>query len=141
MTAVPRTVVLDSGGLSGAATHDPGLHALLTAAVRLGSRVVVPAVVLAETISGRRSDAAVWHTVNRLVVEDLTRDVAAEAGALRERAEGVRAKKKDLTVDALVAATARRHAPSLVVTSDPGDLRLLCDGADVVVLHPRDAGA
>lgn len=138
MTEPSRTVVLDSGGLSGAVTHDPDLHALLTAAVRMGSRVVVPAVVLAETITGRQTDAAVWHTVNRLVVEDLSRDVAGEAGALRERAESVRAKKKDLTVDALVAAAARRHAPSLVVTTDPDDLRLLCDGADVVVLHPRD---
>lgn len=138
MISPPRTIVLDSEGLSRAASQDPGVHAFLTAAVRLGGRVLVPTVALAEVVTGKSSDARTWHVVNRLVVEDLTRDVAGQAGALRERAETVRAKKKDLTVDAIVAAVARHHAPSLVLTGDVRDLTLLCDGADVAVHHPRD---
>lgn len=139
MKSPARTVVLDSEGLSRAAVKDPDVHAFLTAAKRQGNRVLVPVVVLAEVITGKPSDAQVWHTINRLATEDFTRDVAAEAGALRERAEGVRAKKKDVTVNAIVAAVARQHAPSVVLTCDVEDLELLCDGADVIVRHPRDA--
>jgi predicted nucleic acid-binding protein len=138
VTGPLRSIILDSEGLSRAAAHDPGLHVFLTAAARQGHRVIVPAVVLAEVVTGRPADARLWHIVNRLVVDDLTREVAAEAGALRERAQAVRAKKRDLTVDALVAATARRHAPSVVLTADTDDLELLCDGADVRVRHPHD---
>jgi predicted nucleic acid-binding protein len=47
--------------------------------------------------------------------------------------EGVRRKKRDLTVDAIVAATAVELAPSVVVTADKSDLELLVDGFDVKV--------
>jgi predicted nucleic acid-binding protein len=117
---------------------DVGVHAFLTAAVRLGSRVLIPTVVLTEVVTGKPSDAQIWHVVNRLVTEDLTRDVAGHAGAIRQEVEAVRAKKKDLTVDAIVAAVARHHTPSLVLTSDVRDLTLLCSGADITVCHPRD---
>ncbi len=133
MSAQPRTIVLDSPGLSLAAAHDRGIQVFLTAAVRQGSRVVVPTVILAEIITGKPADARVWHAVNRLVTHDVSREIAAEAGALRERAAGIRVKKKDLTVDAIVAAVACAHAPSLLLTSDNADLTTLCAGADVQV--------
>ncbi len=130
-----RTVVLDCGGLSQATAKDPAVHTVLTAAARKGTRVLVPAVVLAEVLTGQARDAQVWHTVNRLVVEPVDRDLGGEAGPLRQRARSVRKKTRDLTVDAIVAAVARRYAPSLVLTCDDEDLALLCDGADVVVHH------
>ena len=134
-----RTVVLDSEALSLVAGKDADILAFLSFARRYRNRVVVPTAVLAEVITGRASDAQVWHAVNRLVTQDITRDIAGEAGALRERAEEVRAKKKDLTVDAMVAAVARQFAPSVVLTCDVEDLKLLCEGANVVVRHPREA--
>lgn len=55
------------------------------------------------------------------------------AGALRARADSGRRKKRDLTVDAIVAATAAELAPSVVITADKPDLELLVDGYDVKV--------
>jgi predicted nucleic acid-binding protein len=76
--------------------------------------------------------------INRLNVEEITRDIAAAAGALRQRGASARRKKRDLTVDAVVAAVALKYAPSAVVTSDVDDLSLLCSGADIRVIHPDD---
>jgi hypothetical protein len=45
----------------------------------------------------------------------------------------VRRKKRDLTVDAIVAATAVELAPSVVITGDASDLALLLDGFDVKI--------
>jgi hypothetical protein len=45
----------------------------------------------------------------------------------------VRRKKRDLTVDAIVAATAVELAPSVVITADKSDLELLLVGFDVKV--------
>ncbi len=59
--------------------------------------------------------------------------LAMRAGALRSRAERTRRKKRDLTVDAIVAATAIEMGPSVVVTSDGQDLELLVAGFDVKV--------
>ena len=134
MTALPRTIVLDSAGLSQAAARNPSVHALLTMTAQHGGRILVPAVVLAEVLTGQARDAQVWHTVNRLVVEPVDRHIGAEAGPLRERARS-RRKKRDLTLDALVAAVARQYAPSIVLTCDDTDFALLCDDADVVVQH------
>lgn len=55
------------------------------------------------------------------------------AGALRARADTVRRKKRNLTVDGIVAATAVWVAPSVVNTADKPDLELLVDGYDVKV--------
>lgn len=57
------------------------------------------------------------------------------AGALRARAGRVRRKRRDLTVDAIVAATAVELPRSVVITADKPDLdlELLVDGFDVKV--------
>ncbi|MFT4217051.1 MAG: hypothetical protein QM619_07690 [Micropruina sp.] len=60
---------------------------------------------------------------------------AARAGVLREHAEPLRRKKRDLTVDAVVAAVAISLQPAVIVTGDPADLRLLTAGTDVKVVH------
>ena len=106
----------------------------LAAARDNSQRVVVPAVVAAEVITGTTSDAGVYRVVRRLVTEPISFQIAARAGELRERAESVRRKKRDLTVDALVAAVAIAQAPSVVLTADPDDLRLLTEGHDVRVI-------
>jgi hypothetical protein len=62
------------------------------------------------------------------------------ASALCVRAEKVRRKKPDLTVDDIVAATAVERVPSVVITGDSSlarikgpDLELLVDGFDAKV--------
>lgn len=130
----PRTVVLDTEAVAAASRNEPAMRARLAAARRNEQRVVVPAVVLAELITGKPADARVWRILGRLPIVDITGAIAAQAGALREQAQSVRRKKRDLTVDAVVAAVATSLQPSVVVTADTNDLRLLTVGHDVRVL-------
>ncbi len=134
MTDRPRTVVLDAEALAALAQRRLGMAERLEAARRGDHRVVIPAVVIAEVMSGSADDASVWHVLRRVPVIDLDASIAARAGALRVRAERVRRKKRDLTVDAIVAATALRVAPAAVLTGDVHDLDLLLEGEDVRVL-------
>jgi len=132
-----ETLVLDSQALSAIVRKDRRIQVILTAARHNDRRTVVPAVVLAEVMTGGPGDAAYWHAVGRLVLADTTPPIAARAGALRERATAVRKKKRDLTVDAIVAATAQDFAPSVIATSDPADMTLLAPQPDVRVLAVR----
>lgn len=84
-------------------------------------------------MTGHPADAALRHVVNRLV-PDTTVATAAHAGALRMRTEHLRRKKRDLTVDAIVAATAVALAPSVIITGDPADLSALITDADVHIV-------
>jgi predicted nucleic acid-binding protein len=129
-----RTVVLDAQALAAACRDDPVMRDRLVAAHHNQQRVVVPVIVMAEVMTGAATDTKVWHVVGRLAQEDITAAHAARAGGLRERAEQVRRKKRDLTVDAVVASVAISVTPSVVLTSDVDDLRLLTTGHDVIVL-------
>lgn len=95
--------------------------------------MLIPAVVLAEVATGAPSDAAIWHVLSKIPTLDLPQSVAMRAGALRTRDERVRRKRRDLTVDALVAATAVEFAPAVVITGDTSDLALLVEGFDVKI--------
>ena len=64
----------------------------------------------------------------------MTAGIGYRAGQLRATAVRVRRKRRDLTVDAIVAATALTlPAPVVVLTSDPEDLRLLLAGTRIAV--------
>lgn len=130
---VARVLILDSEAVSALAEKRKGMAERLAAAQQADHRVLIPAVVLAEVATGAPSDAAIWHVLGRIPTLDLPEGVAMRAGALRARAERVRRKKRDLTVDAIVAATAVELAPSVVITSDQADLELLVEGFDVKV--------
>lgn len=130
---VARVLILDSEAVSALAEKRPGMAERLAAAQQADHRVLIPAVVLAEVAKGAPNDAAIWHLLGRIPTLDLPEGVAMRAGALRARAERVRRKKRDLTVDAIVAATAVELAPSVVITADKSDLELLVDGFDVKV--------
>jgi predicted nucleic acid-binding protein len=129
-----RVVILDSEVLARASSNDRHVGERLAAARDNGQRVLLPAVVVTEVITGRPTDAAVYRVMKRLVAETITLDLAARAGELRERVGGARRKKRDLTVDAIVAAVAIARAPSVVLTADPDDLLLLTEGHDVRVI-------
>lgn len=128
-----RALILDAEAVSALAEQREGMAERLAAAQQSDHRVLIPAVVLAEVATGAPTDAAIWHVLSKIPTLDLPQGVAMRAGALRTRAERVRRKKRDLTVDALVAATAVELAPSVVLTGDTSDFELLVDGYDVRV--------
>lgn len=130
---VARVLILDSEAVSALAEQRNGMAERLAAAQQADHRVLIPAVVLAEVATGAASDAAIWHVLGKVPTLDLPQGVAIRAGALRTRAERVRRKKRDLTVDAIVAATAVELAPSVVLTADIPDLELLVEGFDVKI--------
>ena len=132
---VVRAIVLDTAALSALARGSGSTMARLSAAHDMDVPVVFPAVVLAEIMTGGPADAAVWRIVNRISPIDITVGIASHAGRLRENAESVRRKKRDLTVDAVVAASALELAPCLLVTGDPDDMILLTAGSGVKVVR------
>jgi predicted nucleic acid-binding protein len=130
---VARVLILDSEAVSALTEQRDGMAERLAAAQQADHRVLIPAVVLAEVATGAPSDAAIWHVLGKIPTLDLPQGVAMRAGALRSRGERVRRKKRDLTVDAIVAATAVELAPSVVITADMSDLEVLVEGFDVKV--------
>ena len=125
--------MLDSQAVSALADGARGMAERLEAARRLDARVVIPCVVLAEVMTGGAEDASIWNVLRRFPVIDLDTGLSARAGGLRQRAERARRKKRDLTLDALVAAVAVRVKPAVVITTDPEDFGLLLDGHDVKI--------
>jgi len=130
---VTPTVVFDSEALSSVARQDRAALLTLSAAKANRQRVVVPTAVLAEVFTGKQSDAAVWHVLSRVLTCDLTTSIAARAGALRRQASKVRAKRRDMTIDAIVVATAEELAPAVIVTGDPDDMTMLVTNQQVRV--------
>lgn len=128
-----RVLILDSEAVSALAEQRRGMAERLTAAQQADHRVLIPAVVLAEVATGAPSDAAIWHVLGKIPTLDLPQGIAMRVCALRARTDRVRRKKRDLTVDALMAATAVELAPSAVITAGKSDLELLVDGFDVKV--------
>lgn len=100
---------------------------------RTDSSLHVSDVTVAEATDGTARDAAIRRTTKALRLEPVTEEVGYQAGALRAAAVGGRRKAHDLTVDAVVAATALTlPRPAVVLTSDPADLELLLADSDHV---------
>jgi predicted nucleic acid-binding protein len=127
-----ETVVLDASALSAAARGTAGMLAWFTAALECDRLPVVSALTITEATDGSVRDAQVRRVLRRLDVRDVTPERAFAAGAMRA---GVRRRKqRDLTVDAVVAATAASlPGPVVVLTSDASDLTALLEGTDVRV--------
>lgn len=128
-----RVLILDSEAVSALAEQRKGMAERLAAAREADHRVLIPTVVLAEVATGAPTDAAIWHVLGRIPTVDLPQRVSMFAGTLRARADSMRRKKRDLTVDVIVAATAVELAPAVVITADKPDLELLPDGFEVKV--------
>lgn len=121
-------LTLDSEVLTALADGDPRAVAVVKAAREVGAFVHVPAVVLAETVTGDSGrDAAVNRAVSRLSIEDADEDVGRLAGRLRF-ATGL----TEATLDALVVATAAVRGGRRLVSVDR-DVRRLADRAEVQV--------
>ncbi|RHW27258.1 twitching motility protein PilT [Nocardioides immobilis] len=101
---------------------------------RTDSALYASAVTLAEVADGTARDANVRRAAKALRVQPVTTEIGYAAGRLRFGAARSRRKPRDLTVDAVVAATALAvPGPAVVLTSDGADLRLLLEGTAVRV--------
>jgi predicted nucleic acid-binding protein len=130
----PHSFVLDAEALSALAAGERRMQAWAAVARRTDSTLYASAVTLAEVTDGSARDAGVRRITKALQIEDVTDGIGYAAGRLRSAAASARRKSRDLTVDAVVAATALELPPPVVVlTSDGGDLRLLLAGTSVKV--------
>jgi predicted nucleic acid-binding protein len=121
----PHSILLDSEALSAFADDGRQMQAWATVARRTDSTLHTSAVTLAEVTDGTARDARVRRAANALRVEEVTEEIGYNAGRLRASAAS-RRKARDMTVDAVVAATALAlHGPVVVLTTDDGDLELL----------------
>lgn len=110
----PR-LVLDSGGLIALSRDDPRARAFL--ATRGGAEVIVPAVVVAETVRGNARDAAVNRILAAIgnvvsVDEALARSAGSLIGSTKSEAGAV---------DALVVASSAAAGGGIILTSDVDD--------------------
>ena len=135
MSALPlESILLDNHALTGLVANAPAMQVWAAYAIKHGSTIYVSAVTLAEATSGSPRDAELRRRVNGLKVCDATVSIGYSAGALRARAAERRRKPRDLTVDAVLAATALTLAGrTCIVTGDPHDFELLLGGSDVRV--------
>lgn len=130
------TVVLDSGALDRATTNFE-FRRVLRRLVENGCIPVVPAVVLAEAITGRPQDAATNQTIKRFDTVDTNQATARQAGALRHRANRSSSRRLPSAIDAIVAAHAVEVGAGFVFTTDPADLqRLLANHPKLHVESP-----
>jgi len=128
-----RRVILDAGGILALSRGDGDARAALERARAEGYVVVIPTPVLAQVHRGGRDRAHVDRVVNKVdALIPTSEETARLAGALLE------ASGTDDPVDAIVVAEALAAAPSVIITSDAGDVRRLLqtqsDGVRVAVV-------
>lgn len=122
---LPRTrrLILDSGGVIALSRGSGDARAALDRARRDGFIVAIPTPVIAEVHRGGRDHALIDRIINAVDVAIPTSEATARlAGALQAVAGLADA------VDAIVAAEALNAAPSVILTSDPDDIRRLLEG-------------
>ena len=124
LTARPGRLILDACGVSAIANGNGVARAAVDRARRDGWLVAIPAPVLAEVHTGRPDHAHIDRVVNAVdMLVPTSADRARQAGELRSKS-GV----LDV-VDAIVVAEAVAMVPSVILTSDPDDIRRLIDAA------------
>lgn len=125
------TLILDAGAVIALARADHRARAFVLRAQELGAEVVVPPVVVAETVRGDGPRDAAVNRVLKAVgeVPSTTETTARVAGALLGVA------KSNATVDALVVAEAVGRAGAQILTADARDLGNLAAGRPEVRVH------
>jgi len=130
----PHALLLDSEALSALASDDRRIQPWASFARRTDSTFHASTVTLAEVTDGSAGDANVRRVMKAIRLEAVSAEIGYAAGALRAPAAKSRRKARDLTVDAVVAATALAlRAPVVVLTSDDSDLALLLQDTSVRV--------
>lgn len=127
--APPPRLILDSGAVIALSRGDTRARAFLQRAVALGAEVLIPAVVIAETVRGSARDA----TVNRVIgavdsIAHVDEAVGRAAGGL------LGAARMSQAIDAVVVAIAASGGGH-VLTSSPDDLTRLAVHTTGVSIH------
>lgn len=125
-----ETLILDASAVIALAKGQKHARSLLAAAIAAGSEVVVPAVVIAETVRGHGARDApvnrVLSSVHRIL--PLQESTARAAGRLLGESESGQ------TIDAIVVASALSVGGGAILTDDFEDFRRLCAGLDELAL-------
>lgn len=124
-------VALDSGVLIAMAKGDRDAEAAIRIINASGARLIIPVPVLAETLRGSGSDAAINRIIRAVDGVVLTTEVAARNAGTRLAT--VRTSPPP-TVDALIVATAEENRATKIMTSDPDDVGRLVTTATVIAL-------
>lgn len=135
MIVRPHSILLDAEAMSALALGERRMQAWGEVARRTDSTLFASALTLAEVTDGTVRDSRVRQIAKAVRLVEVSTAIGYRAGALRAAASGSRRKPRDLTVDAVVAATALALPPPVVVlTSDLADLELLLSETDVKVV-------
>lgn len=119
-------IILDSGAIIASENNDPTLAALLKAARKNRTPILVPATVVAETWRGPSTHprtAALFGSVDGFL--ELNEKSARQVGAL------LAISKTAAIVDGNVVAIAIAQPPAMIVTSDVNDITQLLQSAKV----------
>jgi predicted nucleic acid-binding protein len=122
-----RPIVLDSGSLIGAESRDRNVWVVYDEALVTGQDLVVTTPVLAQVWRGGPRGAVLSRFLSRCVIDLPSEKVARHAGELLGRTGTSDA------IDALVVATAIARKASMILTSDPKDLKVLVEATKVRV--------
>jgi predicted nucleic acid-binding protein len=128
---VSAPLILDSGAVIALARGDQRARAFVDRALEAGAELLVPSVVIAETVRGHGPRDAPVNRVLAAVDSVLVSDEPTGRTAGRLLGET----RSSGTVDALVVAGAIELGGGRILTSDPDDMRLLARGADGVAVH------
>lgn len=126
--------MLDSEGLWAIARNDSeDARAVLASSREAGVPVLVPAVVLAETLFGDNRDARANQVLKKLQVVPISESVARVAAELKRLAamSGVAG-----TIDALVVAMSAAAGGGVVLTADVDDIGKLADAVSGARIRP-----
>lgn len=129
---IQGSVVLGSQGLSLLLDEDERMIKRIEKARSESFQVVISPVTILETDSGGPARRRRDFVLSRLHVEPVTQELTLLAAELLHR-NGMRGHQHAL--DSIVAATAlQQQRPTMLYTSDPGDLTALCSEPD----RPKD---
>lgn len=128
--AASAPLILDSGAVIALSRGDQRARAFVDRALDMGSELLVPSVVIAETVRGGPGDAP----VNR-VLAAVDSVLAADASAGRIAGSLLGQTRSNETIDALVVAGVIQLGGGRILTSDPHDLALLASDAAGVSVH------
>lgn len=127
----PSRLILDSGAVIALARGDDRTRAFLARAVEDGIEVLVPSVVIAETVRGRGPRDA---PVNR-VLSSVDRFPEVDEAVARVAGHLLGSARSDETIDALVIATTLHVGGGRILTGDPGDLKKLAGRRPGIAIH------
>lgn len=130
----PQSVLLDAQARARLAARARSIQGWATVVERSSSTLWSSTLTLTEVTDGSERDARVRQAVKAIRLHPVTPEIAYLGGRLRAAATATRRKPRDLTVDAVVGATAMSlPAPTIVLTSDPEDLSRLLAGTRIRV--------